>query len=408
MQKFTQIVSTILILCLLAGCQSSQKEDIAHHQNVEVKQLGGTSLCAMPLSAATVYQLTTNTENINKGFHQYVHLDYLQCAEVYVNNATIVNEFVQNYNSCDFVEAYPVLGTYLEPTNLVVYLFYTDNCPTGIASLTFDQQGNVETASSYADMTTLPPYVEALSLEDCYMAIVHCQKSYPEFDILGVIFDTNGYPAIYPVGMNAGESTIKYVAGEPQEFSLVDPFETLEEGYAAFDKHLRERQQIFSEIMLYPWSTTEFYELGYIREFTESVSVDTKQISDAYAYLEDYDSLIAIPLLSEDFEENVYILHLLYYHNQLIAEVVIERISDGSTSTYNSVWERVAPKSADGAYFPMDTSQYVNALGNATSYSVEWNNVGVIFNNGQFQPIGMYNDVLMVYDLNTNTIDAVE
>lgn len=75
-----------------------------------------------------------------------------------------------------------------------------------------------------------------------------------------------------------------------------------------------------------------------------------------FAYLEAYDNLILVPLLDADGAENVFQLLLLYRHNILIAELVLERLpTDGSIRL---VRETVSPRNEQGAYIGLAECAY--------------------------------------------------
>ena len=401
MKMATKTIAILLATTLLTGCSANPSIE-KHDQQVNNRNNDvAITLCATPLSADAAYQLTNTIVQIEESPFL---LNYNTLAKIYVDNAEDNDDFSTYYRTSDRVEAYPILGTYLEPTGSAAYLFYQDECPFGIATLSFDEVGNVEGTPICKDMTSPPAYVEALSIEDCYMTLTSCIRENPDFDIMGIILDSQGFPAIYPIGRQKGDATIKYMAGQACNFSLVNPFETIEDGYSAFKDHLSERKTILSEITIYPWNDMPFYELGYIREFEESI-VNNQQSGD-HSYIKNYDSLVAVPLLSSDLSENVYILHLLYYHNQLIAEVVIERKYDGTNSTYSSVWENVAAKAADGQYIPLESSQYVNMLNNVSAHKSSFVCQGVVYDNGKLFPVGMQEGKLMVFYSSTNTVDV--
>lgn len=395
MKKISRLVVIVLVIALLQGCGTDSYEIGVDQRDTNPLKSSIINLCVTPVSADNMYQSTivdVMTETV-----EYEEIDYLECAEEYISSCDDMESFSVNYHNCDYVEAYPLLGTYLENTGMVAYLFYKDEEPVGIATLTIDPAGNVISASDYKDMTKTPEYVVALSIEECYMVIVDCLVQYPTFEIVGIVLDTEGYPAVYPIGKFEGDSTLKYVHGDPREFSLVEPFTSVEEGRAAFALYMREKEKILSEITLYPWVSTEFYELGYLREFMNTEKYFMEKENGNFSYLDEYDSVIAVPLLSEELQENIYILHMLYYHNQLIAELIIQRKPDGSSITYLPVWENVAEKNEEGSYISINKSMYTSALGSVMSFDSSWENQGVVFQGGQLCPVGLSNGALMTY-----------
>ena len=328
-------------------------------------------------------------------------VDYLQAAADYARSVTGTNSFAEHFISADHVEAYPILGNYLETTDLAAYLFYTDDTPTGIGTLRFDIYGNVTEASPYADMTVKQEYIVALSNEACYQRILYCKENFPDFRILGVAYSRKGFPAIYPVGVDGDSDHIQYVYTEPMDFKLVDPFTSIAEGQQAFAAHKKERENILSQLTIYSWKEASFYETGYINAIDTSITSDSR-----YAVLNDYDSMIAIPLLNEKMEENIYILHLLYYHNHLIAELVIERIPNETGSVCIPVWCNAADKDTDGQYIPINQSQYALVCDQAAACTTAWDGYGVVFN-GAFFPVGKVNNEQMIYDASKKTLEPI-
>lgn len=328
--------------------------------------------------------------------------DYMQSAEEFARSVTGKNSFAENFRAADFVEAYPILGSYLETTDLAAYLFYSNGKPVGIATLRFDIYGSVLESSPYADMTKKQGYVVALSNEACYQRILYCKENFPDFEIIGVAYSRKGFPAIYPVGVNAGSDHMQYVYTEPTDFKLVEPFATIEEGQKAFAVHRKEREDILSQLPIYSWQEAPFYETGYIN------AVDIRLTDEATASaLGDYDSMIAIPLLNKKLEENVYILHLLYYRNRLIAELVIERRPKETGSVYVPVWQKVAEKDTHGQYIPIEQSQYALSCKQAALSNEAWNGYGVVFNDA-FYPVGTVNDELMIYNTSLKSLEPIE
>jgi len=400
MKKVT--FSIVLVIGLvLAGCRTNPTALIQDPQGNFGSDSASIELCVTPLSADNKYQLSSVIEQNEMASSRWQALDFVSIAKDYVNSAEANEEFVAYYRNSDRVDAYPILGTYLEPTGSAVYLFYQREEPYAVAKLSLDSAGNIAETPVCRDMTNPPKVVDAQSIEDCYLSIVQCFSEIPDFDVMGIVLPSEGYPATYPIGKQSGEATIKYMAGEAKNFDLVDPFETLKDGYNAFSKHLTERKQILSQITIYPWMKHSFYETGYIRQYK-----NTLLLKDMPWYMEKYDSLVAVPLLSSDLEENVYILHLLYYHNQLIAEIVIERKNEGEIYSYSVVWENVGVKDETGEYTPIETSQYVKSLNSAAAHRAAWESQGVVYDNGKLIPVGVCEGKLVAFDCITNAVDV--
>jgi len=393
MRSATKVTAILLSALFLAGCKTNATlEEQEPNNNYNITSV-------TPSTSPTVSAIPSAPPKETTSTQQY----YKTLAESYVANSTPGNEFVGYYKASDYFEVYPIYGTYLDLTGDVAYLFYKDNNPYRIAILSFDENGVVKGTPLCKDMTNPPPYIDVLSIEDCYDTIVTSLTRKPDFNVYGIIRNSEqGYPQIYAVGKLQNETTIKFMRGEPCAFSLVDPFETLEAGYEAYKEFLSERETIRSRIPIYPWTEANFYSTGYLSTFKGLTQAN--QQNSNFAYLNDYDSWISVPLLNADLEENVYILHMLYYHNQFIGEIIIERKNDGSNITLIAAWENIAEKAADGQYIPLETSQYVNVLTSAkeeTSLSIE----GVVFDNGDLIPVGTHEGKLMAYNFSSNTLN---
>ena len=394
-KRFYLLFLFIISVSILAACNSEQNA---------ASTLPSSSVPALQTEEApSETEETPNTTDVTEEIIDDISLNYIMLAQAYVDNAEENDDFATYYQASDRVEAYPILGTYLEPTKRAAYLFYQNEYAFAIAFLSFDSAGNVDGTPTCKEMTSLPlSVVEAQSIEDCYMELTDCISEHPDFDILGLVLASQGYPAVYPVGRQQGEATIKYMANQACNFSLVDPFTTIEDGYQAFQDYLSKRHAILSEITIYPWNDMPFYESDYLSIF-KSTSWSERENGD-YSYLDAYDSWVAVPLLSSDLAEDVYVLYLLYYHNQLIAEIVIENKYDGTEYTCSSVWENVAAKSADGQYIPLETSQYVSTLNHASAHKSSLVCQGVVYDNGKLIPVGMQEGKLMAFYSSTNTV----
>lgn len=390
--KIMMKTAVILLVALcLAGCKPDTNE-----QNPQLPT--GATVDTIPTTAPTDPPVKKKEMTADQEY-------YNALGKTYMNTAKKSSEFYIYYQASDYVEAYPAYSKYLEPTGTVVYIFYRDGSPFRVAMVSFDSNGNVQEDPICRDMTKAPVVVDAGSAQDCYLMITECMTRYPDFAIFGITLDPGGFPVVTVVGKQAGDTAIKYVFTEPKAFRLVDPFETLEEGREAFKNYLVEREKIRAEVTIYPWVDTTLYWDGYIRMFEHSGLADTQE-DGRHWYIGKYDSMTAVPLLSSKLEEDVYVLHLLYYHNQLIAEVVLECKYDGKDYTYSAVWENVAEKTADGKFIPLENSQYVSILKSAAAYNSDLSIQCVVYDDGKLIPVGMCEGKRMAFDSETNTIYA--
>ena len=167
------------------------------------------------------------------------------------------------------------------------------------------------------------PYHESpLADQNCFKVLSTCMQNYPDFEIKGVVYNQYGYMAVYPVGLLPGDSSIKYFDYELCDFRLIEPFLTIAEGQNNFTKHWEKRDELISKLPTYKWENTTWRTEGWINKYKyQDVYLLHKELESQYLF--DFDWLIAIPLLDADGNEGVYALHLLYHHDTLIAELLL-------------------------------------------------------------------------------------
>ena len=325
-------------------------------------------------------------------------LQFLNALEEYVSSDAVSETLLKAYNDADTVTSVPILGTYLESTNIVAYMFYSKGEVCSTALLSFDMKGSpidielTEFAETHIDENTV---IDVHSKDACYSAVKNCLSATPDFEILGIVFNDTGYPFTLPIGRCKGELVIKYYLNEPKSFNLVEPFETIEEGRIAFAKYLAEKDAIKAQIPVFLWKNESFYETGFWRMYSlDYVYEDKEEYRNMILpELETIDSWISIPLLSDEFKEGVLISHLLYYRNQLIGEVVIMKKTDNSVM---AVHVNMAKKTPDGIYLAIEKSQYQNAVEMWRDIYPEIDIEGVIFKNGKYIPYGYSGDDLVM------------
>lgn len=123
--------------------------------------------------------------------------------------------------------------------------------------------------------------------------------------------------------------------------------------------------------------------------------------SSAYVpkdYLRFGDTVLALPLLDMDMEEDVYMLHLVYAGEALIAEVVVRRLSHFEP-VYQIDWQDVTSK---------EVSTYQAVLEAAGALDDEWVCVGVAFEDGVYYPVGISCGEWKYYDCNQNALLHME
>lgn len=248
-----------------------------------------------------------------------------------------------------------VLGTNLEMTRLFVGVFSGSDATAEAFLMCRSQDGDLSELNSAWNRDDSP-----ISNKACTESLTDLYRNYPDFQLQGIICDMSGWQAMYPVGAADGRYLQYYSGGSLHDFSRVDPFQTIEEGRQAINGFLKKRAQVLSEIPIYAWKTEEACSYlgisGYLSRFQGETVGSMSRSAEELAYLEDYDNLILVPLLDASGTENVYQLLLLYRHNDLIAEIVLEREpADGSIRL---VRETVSPQNEQGDYIGLTECIY--------------------------------------------------
>ena len=251
-----------------------------------------------------------------------IDLNIVDHLSLYAESDTSSDEFKELYNNADDISLIPVYGMYLENTSLAVCLFRKENELLGTKTIhVFEEDGMTQIAeftSIIGDTSARNP----LSDRQCFLAISSSQTDYPSFELLGMVYYAIGYKITYPIGILDGEEYIKFYNGSASDFGWVDPFSTVDEGRDKFNIYWNIRTSIINSIPTFPWKTEVLREQGYIRKYKHQDVFDMDETP--FDNLYDYESVITIPLLDENGEENIYVLHLLYIQNYLIGEVILK------------------------------------------------------------------------------------
>jgi len=285
-------------------------------------------------------------------------------------------------------------------------MFYNSNEFIGFTALEISIENNIINPKLFIDKTKKDAYVEVLNEEYCFSVISDCKIYCPNFEILGLVYSEEGYPTLYPVGINEGEEYIKYFScGETNEFKLVNSFASLEEGRKVLENYNIKKEEIKKEVIIYNWDNIRYWSFNQYRY----ESVYELGINDESDFLYYFDSSITVPLLDKDMNENQYILYLLYYHNQLIAEIILKETinNESKKSILKPVYQRVASKDpATNKYGELLTNKYVEVLKEAKNLSDDFIIEGVIYSDDNLYPTGKLNSSgkSIYYDSKQSTI----
>ncbi len=405
MKKIICVFMCVLLFIFCFGCaEKNDMEDSWSESNYEKDNLDNENETNNNELATTIKESNefTKTCYVDKP----LKIDLLSTMETYVLSDAATDGLQEIYASATQIETLPVFGPYLEETNLVVYLFIENDQLKGTTTLHINEtlpEASVQELSQMTD--ALGEYVEVLSDKHCYSALQGCMENHPDFDILGVVYNTIGYNDIYPIGITEGKSTIQYMAGSPTDFSLVDPFTTIAEGRVAFQTFLTNRAKLRTKLSIFQWEGKTYENtVGYINLY--SYSGADGQDKEDIAYLYEYDNKIVVPLLNEKQEEDEYILHLLFYHDILLAEIVIQKSGEGAATAYQAVWQRISEKNVEGKYTGLVYSEYETMIQTMEKTNDDFVIEGVMFTDRSFRPFGTIGSTAKYYDtINDRFVD---
>ncbi len=274
----------------------------------------------------------------------------------YTESGLATDSFSSLYKSSQTIKYIPIYGTYLEPTNLIACCFMSENGLLGThAVIVEDKNGELSIKELFTVVNSNIYNKSSISDSSCLEVLNECREKYPSFDIKGLVYTTNGYPCIYPVGVAGTEKYMSYFFGDLCEFNLVDKFSTIDEGYIKFTKYFENRAATMSSMPIYAWESAYWSDQGYANYYRHNYATS----SEKNYYLSDYDSVIAVPLLDSNKNEGVYALHLFYSKGDLIAEVLLEIKDDELTHCK----EFIATKDAvTGEYQPLTEINYKSEI----------------------------------------------
>ena len=120
------------------------------------------------------------------------------------------------------------------------------------------------------------------------------------------------------------------------------------------------------------------YTEGYINKYRyQDVStMGETRVDNLY----DFETVIAIPLLDENGQEDIYVLHLLYIQNYLIGEVILKK-QDGVGTSVSAIY---AEKTTTGGYIPLEGINYVAAVEELLVGVDETQVVGIGFDGSEY------------------------
>lgn len=278
-------------------------------------------------------------------------LEGTQYLQDYIQSGAASEDFKALHAQAEQVEPIPVYGAYLESTSVQALLFWKDSTLLGVKCVIVPEDSNAHITefSTYLSTTN---YEYALNDERFCGAIKLCFQADPGFCLVGIMM---AYQSVRPIGIPAGSNHIEInIMERISPFDYVEPFSVIADGAKAYEAYWAKHAEIRSSIPIWPWDRI-VPDYGYITQYYHQGA--------GHQYLKDYDTSVAVPLLDYNGAQKVYILHLLYLKNELIAEVILEKKQDENDSYVVAVMERVAEKdSATGEYTPLTSITYVETV----------------------------------------------
>ena len=273
----------------------------------------------------------------------------------YLNNSYSASNIIQTlYDQSDQVKSVPILGTYLEKSSLYACLFEKSNELIGIKTVSVDNDGKIvsELEALLGNYYSGSPFMDSY----CFSVVSHCKASFPDFTILGIVYDeSSGFKMVYPVG-KIGSGSIMYYDIELRNFDLIESFNSLSEGRTKFNDFWIFRAQLLSQCRIFEWETVPLHPNGWINQFRFQDAYLSGLSTESISYLFDYDWYLVIPLLNAEGNEGDYVLHLLFNKTKLISELVLQNL-DGQIQLKYS---RISDKDGNsGEYLGLDKADYI-------------------------------------------------
>lgn len=388
----------LLTLCILAICISCGKRSETGGNDASVSLSAAeneeTNNASDPDVIATSVKLEEYQGISDNGIIQAHYIDEMaefnlvELAADYAQRDDSSEWFREIYLESGLIKAYPVYGTYLEPTNLAVYAFFKDGELIGTRTMAIDVSNETllvaDFDTEHDEMLPYNPFSDYNCFSVMKSTVINCET----YEILGFIFCDMGAKTIYNVGKEAGDKYITYMYGSPEQFRLVEPFETISEGRAAFADYFEQKGSFIKNNPQYRWNDKQ----KAFPSLNRYVNTDKNAISNPiYGYF--LDDWIEVNLLDKDMNECKYNLYLITYHGQLVSEVVLYYNDGASASYYDGntdipVYEKTAELGEDGKPLPMGKSMYEEFI---LAYKAEHGGdvpAAVVFDGGKYIAVG--------------------
>ena len=257
----------------------------------------------------------------------------------YISSGEASEMFVSLYKDADKIDGFPVYSyETLEATSFKVCVFYNKSEVIGIRTVRVEylEGGNAVIVEEEMD-----------NQNTLYNDIKSCVNLFPKFKIMGLRADATktklkATTFFAPFGINDKDEYIcEYdtLYKELDDFPFVSKrFKTVEEGKKLLQEYWQTREQIEESIIRFGESDNP---RGYYL---------------VYGNIDNYDNIIACPLISDS---GGCIAHLLYLRNKLVAEIVIKEAGDG----YEELLHRGDKKSEESGEYPdLGESLYMGAI----------------------------------------------
>ena len=285
------------------------------------------------------------------------------------NLSNVVSEYILSEDASDEIKNFnsssnemkllPVYGSYLEKTTLVFCCFFQNGELIGTKTVNVYVDGEDATIKEFLDIIPdKSAYKSSFDDARCCNAMKACLEKYPDFEILGFVFNAIGYPMPIPIGVDEEDEYIKYYSSALNEFKMIEPFSSLEEGTRLFADYWKQKTELLESIPFYDLEMAQGYTEGYLNKYRLDDAYENLTYKDI-EHLYYFDSTVFVPLFDSEGKEDVYVLYLLYYHDSLIGEIVLKV----DQKIYVAVKEIKANKDATGeGYIPLGKIDYIDTV----------------------------------------------
>ena len=287
----------------------------------------------------------------------------------------------------------PTYNTYFNPEDYFVCIYYDEVNVLDSKIYNYsllndygDDYKSLMIKEAESDTTGISNYlgwsnIDSLNSNYCFKILKECLVNCPDFTIVGIVFETAGYPTLIPVGIDSESNCLKYYKeGRLHDFKCIDKVHTFEEGRASWITYKEKCDEIVNSIPRYNWPDSEV-DLEWTQWMTRITPPE-----DRYFNYSEIDKIVSVPLLNENEEQFIYLLHICYIKNQYAGECLVKCVESTMPRT-KCEWIVVYDTfeyDENGSNIPVNSkSLYLQTMENYDLTNV----CGVMYKDGSFIPV---------------------